>query len=318
MGRRFLGQKLRNLLHAGLLIAGMAGLMAGLGWFLAGPEGLVALAVLGVTAFALSPRLRPQWILRMYGARPLGSVEAPGLMRMLAALAQRAGLGVTPRLYYVPSQTVNAFGVGSRDQAAIALTDGLLRHMTAGELEGVLAHEISHIRSNDLWVMSLADLMSRITGVLAWVGQLLLLINLPLILIMEVIVPWLLVLLLIGAPAASALLQLALSRAREFDADLEAARLTGNPRGLASALVKLERLQAGLFERIFLPGRRIPDPSLLRTHPETGERVRRLLELEHARAGEPRPAAEPVTLAGPAWQSRPLQPPRWHPSGLWY
>ncbi|RMG33662.1 MAG: peptidase M48, partial [Gammaproteobacteria bacterium] len=125
-------------------------------------------------------------------------------------------------------------------------------------------------------------------------------------------------LLLIFAPTLSALAQLALSRTREFDADLNAARLTGDPDGLASALAKIEQLQGNWMERIFLPGRRVPEPSLLRTHPETSERIRRLMELK-AEMGGGRPQyvdRGPVHLEG---LGGPVErPPRWHVSGLWH
>ncbi len=85
---------------------------------------------------------------------------------------------------------------------------------------------------------------------------------------------------LVFAPTLSALLQLALSRTREFEADVEAVRLTGDPHGLISGLEKLERLSGNWFERVFMSGRRVPEPSLLRTHPSTTERIRRLLQLE--------------------------------------
>ena len=92
-------------------------------------------------------------------------------------------------------------------------------------------------------------------------------------------VPWQFILVLIAASTVSAMLQLALSRNREFQADASAAAMTGDPLGLAGALQKIEGIQGGLWERIFLPGRRVPDPSLLRTHPNTNERVARLQQL---------------------------------------
>ena len=95
-------------------------------------------------------------------------------------------------------------------------------------------------------------------------------------------VPWLVVPLLLFAPQNATLLQLALSRARELDADLDAAGLTGDPGGLASALAKLERYQRGAWEQILIPGRRLPEPSVLRTHPPTAERIARLEALSGA------------------------------------
>jgi heat shock protein HtpX len=123
------------------------------------------------------------------------------------------------------------------------------------------------------------------------------------------------------APQLTVLLQMALSRSREFDADLDAAGLTGDPAGLASALAKLERHQRGVWERILLPGRGLPEPSLLRSHPPTGERIARLAELSGA-AAEPRPtvaglraiAREPIALP---WQPV-RRPARGHLLGFWY
>ena len=111
------------------------------------------------------------------------------------------------------------------------------------------------------------------------------------------------------------LLQLALSRTREFDADMAAAELTGDPQGLASALDKMERYQGGFVEQIFFPGRRVPEPSLLRTHPETEERIRRLLALP-PRPPEVRapPEGYRIVRAHPLIQAT----PRWRVHGLWY
>jgi heat shock protein HtpX len=154
----------------------------------------------------------------------------------------------------------------------------------------------------------------------ATVGQILLIIAVPSMLLSQYSPPWILLLLLLSAPTLSALLQLALSRAREFDADLEAARLTGDPEGLASALAKLEYYQHGFLERIFLPGRRLPEPSLLRTHPTTEERINRLRSLEGETA-LPRRALIPdaaglVPVAGQMPQV--VRVPRWRLGGLWY
>ena len=195
------------------------------------------------------------------------------------------------------------------------MSDGLLRNLSSRELMGVLAHEVSHIRHNDMWVMTLADLVSRLTGLLSLVGQVLLLVNLPLLLLGMATFSWLGVLLLIAAPTISALLQLALSRSREYEADMGAADLTGDPAALASALHRLDRVPGGWFEQVFLPGRRVPDPSLLRTHPPTEERVRRLLSLV---ARRPRvrtmPEYDPWLSALP----RITMTPRWRIGGMWF
>ena len=277
---RVVKRKVTNFLQSALLITSMLGLLAAMGWSLAGNDGLLWLMLLGSLFLVLGPKVSPRLVLRLHHARPLSPYEAPGLFRIVRALAERAQLPGLPNLYYVPSRVVNAFAVGGRNDAALGLTDGLLRTLNQEELTGVLAHEVSHIRNSDLWVMGLADGVSRVTGTLSWIGQLMLLFNLPMLMLDAYQFPWLLVVLLISAPTASALLQLALSRTREFEADLDAARLTGNPRGLVKALAKMENIRRGWLQRIFPVGRRVPSLSLFRTHPETEERIQRLLELE--------------------------------------
>lgn len=314
--QRRLRHKLANIVHSGLLLAGMLGLLGFCAWTVWGREGLVWAVLTGALALALSPRVAPEWVMRMYRASPLTPRDAPELHYLLQQLAARAGLETVPRLYYVPSPLLNAFAVGTREQAAIALTDGILRNLTYRELAGVLAHEISHVRNNDLWIMNLADLMSRLTSLLSWMGLFLLALSFPALLLGGAYVPWLLVLTLIFAPTLMALLQLALSRAREFDADLDAATLTRDPQGLASALAKLDRLQGRYWEDILLPGRRMPEPSLLRTHPPSEERIARLLALVQSDEPSirlPSPDARAMTL-GPALRVQ----PHWRWPGVWY
>ena len=169
----------------------------------------------------------------------------------------------------------NAFATGVDENAAIGITDGILKVFNAREVAGILAHEISHIKHRDTIVMALADTMNRLTAGASQMVIFLLIISVPLVLFGGYQIAWIPLLLLLVAPSAGNLLQLGLSRTREYAADLEAARLTGDPKGLASALRKLERLTAGRWEQVLLPGRRIPEPSLLRTHPPTEERIAR-------------------------------------------
>ncbi len=312
-----LQHRLRNLVQSALLLAGMMAIVAVCVSAFFGPSGAVW-ALIGVGAgFLLGPQLPKDYLLHLYGARPLGRREVPDAHRLIDELARRAELPAAPTLYYIPSPVPNAFALGSPDSSAIAVSDGLLRLLTLREFAGVVAHEMSHVAHHDLWIMGLADVMSRVTALMSLVGQFILLVNLPLLLVGAVTVPWVVPLLLIFAPTIMSLLQLALSRAREFAADLGAARLTGDPMGLASALAKLERRQGRFWEEIVLPGRRIPDPSLLRTHPPTEQRVERLRELARERddADLPRPP-EPIALPGSlgAVAGRPRM--RWH--GLWY
>jgi heat shock protein HtpX len=240
-------------------------------------------------------------VLRLYHAREISPRDLPEVLHMLAALAERAGLARRPRLYYVPSAMLNAFAVGGRDDAVIAVTDGMLRALNLRELMGVLAHEISHIRNRDLWLMGIADLAGRLTRLMTLLGLALLMINLPLWLSGAAAIPWLVIPLLVFAPQITLLLQLALSRAREFDADLDAAGLSGDPVGLASALAKLERYQRGAWEQILMPGQRLPEPSVLRTHPPTAERIARLEALSGAPPLTPLPERGAARTIETAW-----------------
>jgi heat shock protein HtpX len=169
--------------------------------------------------------------------------------------------------------------------------------------------------------MAFADTLSRITGVLALIGQVLLVLSLPLLILGLETPPLGALLVLLGGPTLSALAQLALSRNREFEADRSAAELTGDPMGLASALDKLERYQGRFWEQMMMPGRHLPDPSLLRTHPPMQQRIDRLLELIHPGERLPRSLAisgedqwELVTRLALGID----RPPRWHITGLWH
>ncbi len=286
---RFSAHKLNNFIQSALLLGGMAVLVGLLGWLIAGTDGVVWAVIIGAAILLLGPRASPRLALKLYGARPLHRTEAPGLYRLLDVLAERARLPRIPELYYVPTPAMNAFAVGKRREPIISVTDGLLRNLTSRELTGVLAHELSHVRSNDIWVMTLADTVSRLTRWLSLMGQLLLFINLPLMLFGGGGISWLAILLLIFAPTISVLLQLALSRTREFDADLDAVQITGDPIGLASALRKLDHYQGGLLRRLLMPHRRAPDSWILSTHPSTEERIRRLAELAETQPPAPEP-----------------------------
>lgn len=307
----------RNRLQTLLLVGTMAGLLGFCGWLFAGLVGLVWVACVGGGATYIAARVSPRLVLRMFRAVPVDSRSLPELHRIVAELARRAGLPRTPELHYINSRTLNAFSVGTRDEGAISITAGLLHSLSLRELAGVLAHEISHLASNDTRVMALADVMVRMTRVMSLFGIGMLLVNLPLLMAGQVGVSWPLVALLVFAPTLLALLQLALSRTREFEADLEAARLTGDPDGLALALAKLERQQGAFWEDIFAPARRSPDPSLLRTHPLTEERIARLRSLKQDRQrtmpGHWHGTAVPKEIFG-----LPEREPRWHRTGAWY
>lgn len=313
-----LSHRTRNTLHALLLLSGMGLILLVLGYLLAGTAGAVVIAGTGLAVLWLSPRVAPNVILRLYGARPLARSELPELHDIVHELSRRAGLPRPPHVYYVPTRVMNAFTVGDPESSAVAVTDGLLRALAARELTGVLAHEISHLKNNDLKVMMLADMISRMTSMLSTLGQVLLLLNLPLLLMGEVTVSWLAIFVLLAAPWVATLLQLALSRRRELDADVEAFHMTGDAKGLAGALAKMERYQQRLLDWL-VPGRRVPDPSILRTHPNTEERIERLLSLASEKTMSSEPMAPPHAAAfAPPGRSAVDRQPRWHVTGLWY
>lgn len=307
----WLGHAARNRLQT-LLLTGALLAIAGLaGYVLFGESGLWMALAATLLTLVVEPLAVTRLTLALYKARPIQPAEAPQLWRTLEVLAGRAGLPAVPVPHYVPSSMVNAFAVGNRQQSAIALTDGLLARLNPRELAGVLAHETAHIANGDLKVMNLADYVSRLTGLFAIAGQIVLILLLPDWLLGVGELPWLGLLLLTFSPHLALLAQLGLSRVREFDADLAAARLTGDPQALASALAKIDQVSRN-WRAWLLPGWGNPEPSWLRTHPETEERIRRLLAL-----GLPAPAD---TRQSPAFVSRPTPIqglPRWYPGGFW-
>lgn len=315
--------KLNNWLQSLLLGATLALILGALAWVLWGSTIAFLAVALSAVLYLANARIAPSLVLRMYRARKLSAGEAPRLYAIVQKLAQRAELKQSPSLHYLPSDVMNAFTVGSQDNAVVAVSDGLLRRLDLREVSAVLAHEISHIRNNDTRIMSFADLTSRLTNLLSILGQFLLIVNLPLMLIGKVTFSWWAILLLIAAPTISSLVQLALSRTREYNADLSAAELTGDPEALASALAKMEHFQGGWLKRVLRPGyQKLPEASLLRTHPPTKERVRRLLSMRDRRPD------------GNRWQPRPMpvseidRPvrivavdrfrPHWHRNALWF
>ncbi|HHL40110.1 MAG TPA: Zn-dependent protease [Deltaproteobacteria bacterium] len=268
---------------------------------------------LGAALFSLvvEPAAASRLTLALYRARPITPAQAPRLYEAVEELSRRAALPAAPLLYYAPTPVVNAFAVGTRRNPAIALTDGLLRTLTLRETAAVLSHETAHIANGDLRVMSLADYVSRLTGLFALTGQLLLILALPAVALGAVKVNLWGLLALAVSPHLAVLAQLGLSRVREYDADLLAVRLTGDPEGLASALAKIERVNRS-WRTWLLPGWGNPYPSWLRTHPPTEERIRRLLETQQQQQTPWQ--HDPIGFTA----FSPVRPrPRWHLHGLW-
>lgn len=272
--------KLGNLTHVSLMLTAMLVLIGLVGWVLAGRDGLLITAGTAAIFTFFGHGASTSWMLKAIGAQQITLGDAPKLFAILQELADRAGLEHLPDVYLMDNTMMLGFSTGSDEEdAAIVMTGALVQNLNAREMAGVLAHEIAHIHGGDLVVMGMADMLTRMTRTLSLLGVLLVLFNVPLALSMEGgrQLPWAALLLLISAPMVNFMIQMALSRTREFDADVNAANLCGDPSALAQALEKLEQQQSGMFRTIFMPRQPGAEPSLLRSHPMTEERVKRIL-----------------------------------------
>lgn len=276
-----------NVLRTTVLLAALTALFLVIGGAIGGNQGLFIAFV-----FALLMNFASYWfsdkiVLSMYGAREVSLNEAPDLYRLVQRLAQRAGIPM-PRVYIIPSEAPNAFATGRNPQhGAVAVTEGILRMLDTDELAGVLAHEMGHIRNRDTLIMTVAATLAGAITMLAHMAQ------------------WgaifgfgrrdeedsggggmlSLLFMAILAPIAATLIQLAISRSREYFADSTGAAIAGAPSGLARALEKLhyasQRLPmdanpatAHLFIVNPLTGGSLMN--LFSTHPPIEERIRRL------------------------------------------
>ena len=257
------------LVTAGLTLAiGVVAVGAALALF--GVLGLLVLAGSVWLSLRGQRSLTRGQIVRALRAQPIHPTQAPLLADAVRWLAARAQLTRPPALALLPSPSLNAMATGTEGEGLVAVTPALLRSLTPRQLLGVLAHEISHIRSADLRVTGLASALSRVTQTVSFAGTMLLLLGGPGAFAGGLSVGTLLAVL--WAPNVATLLFLALSRAREHQADADAVALTGDPEGLAQALLVLDRHADGTWESA--AAHRLP--SWLRTHPTTEDRVRRL------------------------------------------
>jgi heat shock protein HtpX len=267
-----------NLTQAASLLAGFVFLVTIPTVLLWGAAGALAAVLLLAAVWPLAARMPPEAVMRLYQATHVAPDDSQ-LSSLVDVLSHRAGLQQRPALYVIPSMALNAFAAGTRDHSAIAVTEGLLRRLTLAETAGVLAHEVAHIRNDDLLVMGLADVITRVLQIMSYVALGLALYNVLAFVMGEDPISWWAVLCLYLAPALSSLFQLRLSRSREFLADAHATDLTGDPGALASALRRLEPYTGHFWEDLMfpVPARRIPHPSLLRSHTDTEDRIERLL-----------------------------------------
>jgi heat shock protein HtpX len=278
-------------LRTWILVAGLTALLVVIGAALGGPF-LYVFAAIAVLMNAAGYWFSDRIALRASRARPLPRDEAPRLHEVVTDLAGRAGLPM-PRLYLVEAEQPNAFATGRNPRhAAIAVTRGLLTELTNEQVRGVVAHELAHVRNRDTLVCSIAAMISGGIAAIANIFQFTLLFGgdeeSPLGLIGELVA-------IIVAPLAAMLLQLGVTRQREYFADATAAGLLGEGRPLADALEQLERgareapmavnpATASLY--ITNPLGRMGLARLFSTHPPTADRVRRLRSYDSALAAQ--------------------------------
>jgi heat shock protein HtpX len=276
-----------------LKTAALLGLLSGLivlgSYYLMGNEqGLyIGLALAAFTSFS-SWYYSDRAALAAYQAQPIAREEAPQLYDLVASLSDRAQIPM-PKLFVVPTQSPNAFATGrDPDHSAIAVTEGIVQLLSTEELAGVLAHELTHIRNRDTLTQAVAGTLA---GAITFAGRILTLGALYGPITRDTrrgSNPVAILFLIVLAPVAASLIQFAISRTREFAADVGSAEITGNPTALATALEKLETIghQIPMNGNPALSPLLIINPlsaeglqSLFRTHPPTEERIRRLLEL---------------------------------------
>ena len=255
--------------RSGQVIAGMVLLLALCGWIVGGDDGALSAAIAAAPVGDDSDAASPEAVRRQFGAHLLRPAEMPAVFDILADICRRARLSRMPDLYYLASAgNMNAYAIGSSERSAIILTEGLLRGMTIGEIAGILAHEVAHIRNDDAFAMTWAAAMCRAVALTSLAGSQ----------ARRRVGRNPLAALLSGAPAIAQLLWLGLSRIRELDADAVAVELVDDPRALVAALGKLERYHTGADPTF----PRSPSEDLcrfLRSHPATSERVDILLKL---------------------------------------
>lgn len=271
--------KIKNLFHTvGLLVimASVTGLVA---YMVMGPDGIWIAFISSAASLLLSRNISLERLLRTRGAQPLSPETHQGLYRIAATIAARAGLSRVPMLYYEKSGVMNAYASGNKAKPVIVLTDTLLRTLNQREIAGILGHETAHIKNNDLRVMAIAHHVQRITGFMSLFGQVILILALPLIISGNVRFSLAPLLFIIFAPTLVMMLQMALSRTREFEADVVASELTGDPAGLAQALYRLEKYHRYYWPNFFIMPWSYKAPAWLQTHPPTAQRINRIMEL---------------------------------------
>jgi len=275
-----------NYLRTGILLAGLTALVLGAGYLLGAEQGLVIAFVFALAGNAFAYWNSDKMVLSMYGARQVDEHSHPSYVGLVRQLAERAELPM-PKVFIIDNPQPNAFATGRNpENAAVAATTGLLNNMTHEEIAGVMAHELAHVKNRDTLIMTITATLAGALSMLATFamffgrgGR-----NSPLGGLGALLV-------MILAPLAAMLVQMAISRTREYQADKMGAEICGHPLWLASALEKLEGLSrridnmkaednpatAHMF--IINPLHTRKTDNLFSAHPNTANRVRRLREM---------------------------------------
>lgn len=276
-----------NLMKTAMLMAAITALFMAVGQVMGGQQGMMLALVVALGMNFFSYWFSDKMVLKMYSAREVDENTAPGFYRMVRDLAQRADLPM-PRVYIIDEEAPNAFATGRNPQhAAVAATTGIMRVLSERELRGVMAHELAHVKHRDILISTISATMA---GAISMLANFAMLFGSrdssgrPTNPIASIAV-------MILAPLAASLIQMAISRAREFEADRGGAEISGDPRALASALDKINRYARGIpleaTERhpetaqmmIINPLSAGGLRGLFSTHPATEDRVERLLAL---------------------------------------
>ena len=276
-----------NLMKTAILMAAITALFMALGSLLGGQQGMTLALVVALAMNFISYWYSDTMVLKMYNAQEVDETSAPQFYRMVRELAQRAALPM-PRVYLINEDAPNAFATGRNpEHAAVAATTGILQVLSECELRGVMAHELAHVKHRDILISTVSATMAGAISMLA---------NFAFVFggrnnEGRPANPIVGVLVMLIAPLAASLIQMAISRAREFEADRGGAEISGEPQALASALQKIQRYAQGIPMQA---AERHPETAqmmimnplsagglrgLFSTHPATEERVERLLAL---------------------------------------
>ncbi|MBL8700902.1 MAG: zinc metalloprotease HtpX [Alphaproteobacteria bacterium] len=297
-----------NYARTALLMAAMTGLFLALGWVFAGQQGMAMAFVVALAMNFFSYWFSDKLVLRMYGAREIGPADAPQYYGIVQELATRAQMPM-PKVYIMDNDQPNAFATGRNpEHAAVAATTGLLRMLSAEEVAGVMAHELAHVKNRDSLTMTITATLAGAIGMLANFGMMFGAGSRdsegrpnPIGMILGLAAA-------ILAPLVAMLVQMAISRSREYEADRVGAEICGNPQWLAAALDKISRgahaipnvqaeanpASAHLF--IVNPLAGGTRDNLFSTHPATENRIAALMELARSLG---RGFAQPARRRGP-------------------